>query len=303
MQSLVERDFPLDSLSVHGVMGPPHGAPLLFLHGVTRRWQDYATFLPPFLKQWQVFAIDHRGHGGSERSPSGAYLVRDYAEDLVCFLERHLDRDAVLYGHSLGALVAVLAAARLPQRVRALVLEDPPATALGQGIADSRFLLQFTGTRQLLSSSSPSSPPPQTAEQLTAALVELPVRRPGDGAVVRFGELRDLNTLRFAAECLLQLDPRTLDPLIAGRWLEGIDWFGALARIQCPTLLLQGDPSYGGMLESSEADRIVGALARGTRVNFTGIGHSIHFTEPERTSRLVQDFLEHHSFPLQNSQP
>src|SRR6185436_4543741 len=113
MQSLVQRDFPLESLSVHGVMGPPHGAPLLFLHGVTRRWQDYATFLPAFLKQWQVFAIDHRGHGGSERSPSGAYLVRDYAEDLVCFLERHLSSDAVLYGHSLGELVAVLAAAQL----------------------------------------------------------------------------------------------------------------------------------------------------------------------------------------------
>jgi pimeloyl-ACP methyl ester carboxylesterase len=170
---------------------------------------------------------------------------------------------------------------------------------LGQGIANSRFLLQFTGTRQLLSSSSP----PQTAEQLAAALVELPVRRPGDGAVVRFGDLRDRNTLRFAADCLLELDPKVLDPLIAACWLEGIDWFGALSQIQCPTLLLQGDPSCGGMLESNEADRILAALARGTRVSFPGIGHSIHFTDPDRTSRIVQDFLERHSLQPQNSQP
>jgi pimeloyl-ACP methyl ester carboxylesterase len=294
MHPLVERDFPLESLSIHGVMGPPTGMPLVFLHGVTRRWQDYTTFLPPFVEHYQIFALDHRGHGRSDRSATCAYLVRDYATDFVSFLERHLSNPAIVYGHSLGALVAVVAAARVPHRVRALILEDPPATALGEGIAESRFLLQFTGTRQLLDK------PSQTVEQLTAGLVELPVRRPSDGAVVRFGDLRDIETLRFAAGCLLQLDPKTLDPLLAGRWLEGVDWFGALPQIKCPTLLLQGDPSCGGMLESGEADRLLAGLANGSRVFLAGVGHSIHYAEPKRTARIVQEFLECHSFRVQN---
>ena len=109
-----------------------------------------------------------------------------------------------------AALVAALVAAQVPGHVRALILEDPPGSTLGQAIGDSPYLLQFSGTRALLNQ-------PRTESELTAALAELPVHRPLDGAVVKFGELRDLHTLRFAAACLRQIDPLVLDPLIAGR--------------------------------------------------------------------------------------
>jgi len=296
MQSLAQRVFALPSLSLHGVVGPPHGSPLLFLHGVTRRWQDYGQLLPAFLDRWQVVALDHRGHGRSDRAPHAEYLLRNYADDVAAFLENHLPAPAVLFGHSLGALVAALVAARLPRRVRALVLEDPPATVLGPRIVESRFLLQFTGTRELLNQR-------HTVDSLAAALADLPVHRPSDGAVVRFRELRDLEALRFGAECLLQIDPAVLDPLITGRWLEGVDWFGALPQIECPVLLLRGEPACGGMLEATEAERILGLLRRGAQAHFPGSGHSIHFTNPTRTSQVVQDFLESFLVTPQNYQP
>src|SRR4030095_10862934 len=106
---------------------------------------------------------------------------------------------------------------------------------------------------------------PRSVADLTAALADLPVHRPLDGALVKFGELRDLDTLRFAAECLRQIDPAVLDPLIAGRWMAGIDWFGVLPKIACPTLLLRADPACGGMLNAAEADRITALLPHCTR--------------------------------------
>jgi hypothetical protein len=36
---------------------------------------------------------------------------------------------------------------------------------------------------------------------------------------------------------LRDLDPATLTPLIAGNWLDGLDWFGILRGVACPVLL------------------------------------------------------------------
>ena len=53
----------------------------------------------------------------------------DYARDAAAVL-RSLREPAVVCGHSLGALVAGVVAAQLPERVRAVVLEDPPAPSV-----------------------------------------------------------------------------------------------------------------------------------------------------------------------------
>ena len=77
------------------------------------------------MTRWHLHLIDHRGHGGSGRAP-GQYRVVDHVEDALTVLN-WLGRPAVLFGHSLGALVAAAAAAARPELVRAVVLEDPPS--------------------------------------------------------------------------------------------------------------------------------------------------------------------------------
>ena len=92
--------------------------------------------LLPTLRHWagrgfDVLGIDPRGHSGSARW-TDALLQRHpgdvIVEDILATLdEAPLDplRPIVLFGHSGGGAAAAAVAAALPQRVRAVVLEDP----------------------------------------------------------------------------------------------------------------------------------------------------------------------------------
>lgn len=100
--------------------------PVICLHGI---WDDGKYFEPFALAGAfpgrTMYLFDLRGHGESDKPESG-YALGDYAEDIIAFIiERRLE-DVVLVGHSLGALTSLLVAAELPDRVGALLLEDPP---------------------------------------------------------------------------------------------------------------------------------------------------------------------------------
>jgi pimeloyl-ACP methyl ester carboxylesterase len=284
-----ERSFDCGEIHLNAMVGPRNGPPLVLLHGVTRCWQDWQPVLPELMTQWQVFALDHRGHGGSERV-NGAYCIADFAADALAFVRSHAGERVALWGHSLGAMTAAAVAARAPDLVGALVLEDPPGTSLASGFDQSRYALQFTGIRRLLDENLDA---PALAERLAA----LPVQHPRDGRTVEFREIRDEASLRFSAECLVKMDQTVLDPLIAGRWMEGLDWFGGMPRIACPTLLARADPDCGGMLSEADAARITELIPHCRRVERPGLGHNLHATDSRATLALVSDFLE--SFPIQ----
>src|SRR5262245_33077830 len=189
------------------VEGPAHGPPLLFLHGVCRGWRDFAPVFPAVLPRWRILAIDFRGHGKSDRTPH-EYHVADYALDALAVLSAHVDEPAVVYGHSLGALAAAAAAAALPERVRAVILEDPPSAELLQHIQETPFFAQFRGMQLLAGDAAP-------VDELARQLGAIPMPGPA-GTTVRLRDLRDGAALRFGARCLKDLDPEVLAPLIAG---------------------------------------------------------------------------------------
>lgn len=111
------------------VRSPRPGAPRLYLgHGVT----DSAAALWAAHRHWastyEVISVDARGHGASPGFSAQQLEnpVDQMVEDLLDLLARDADgTPTVLVGHSMGGAVAAAAAARAPELVTALILEDP----------------------------------------------------------------------------------------------------------------------------------------------------------------------------------
>lgn len=124
--------LPLADGSLSGLSwGEPRTPPdLLFQHATGFNAQTYGPLLEPLGERHAILALDQRGHGFSAlpADPEGMVDWMPYARDLIAVIDRLVPdgaRPLVLAGHSMGAVVSLLAAAARPKAVRGLVLLDP----------------------------------------------------------------------------------------------------------------------------------------------------------------------------------
>jgi len=119
-------DLIVDGVRFHVQRLGSGGRPVVFLHGLVMdnlsSW--YFTLANPVATFAEVVLYDLRGHGRSERTPTGYHLDR-----MVADLEGLLDatvgaRPVTLVGNSYGALLALAFTASHPARVEGLVLVD-----------------------------------------------------------------------------------------------------------------------------------------------------------------------------------
>lgn len=267
------------------------GPVLLLLHGVTRCGADWEPLLPALAKHWKVIALDQRGHGTSPRA--GSYLVTDYVADVVRFVQEETADPVVIFGHSLGAMVAAAVAAELPARVRGIILEDPPFHTMGNRIASSTWQAQFTGMREAARKGG-------SVGDITDALADIRLPASG-GGFKHLGDLRDRASLAWSAQCLSQLDPEVLTPVIEGRWLDGYDFPSLLSGLRCPSLLLQADPSAGGALTDADAESLKSIVSDCQHVRFPGCGHNLHRDRPESVLQAFADIAA--SLPFSTNTP
>lgn len=277
-----EHTYNIDELSLHYTRTDNDDAPpLLCLHGVTRGWQSFLPLLPTLALRWQVYAPEQRGHGKSGRAKT--YFTLDYAPDAVSFLRREIKRPAVVYGHSLGAMVAAKVAAEAPDLVRAIILEDPPFDTMGARIESHPLYAYFVALESLASNG-------MNLSQLVETLGAIEINTLNGKTALR--NARDASALRFTAKCLQQLDPAVMTPIAQSQWLKGYDLKTIAGRIQCPALVMQADANAGGMLTEADADLLGQTIADVTRVRVGGIGHQIHTAAPDAALRIVLGFLE-----------
>ncbi|RON11309.1 alpha/beta hydrolase [Pseudomonas brassicacearum] len=119
----VRLSLPHIELAAH-LFGPEDGLPVIALHG----WLDNANSfarLAPKLEGLRIVALDMAGHGHSGHRPLGAgYALWDYAHDVLQVAEQMGWKRFALLGHSMGAIVSVVLAGALPERVTHLALID-----------------------------------------------------------------------------------------------------------------------------------------------------------------------------------
>jgi sigma-B regulation protein RsbQ len=118
------------------VSGARDGRPIVFAHGYGCDQNMWRFVAPDFAVDHRVVTFDHVGFGHSDLSaydPVKYGSLGGYAADLVELL-RHLQlSDAVVVGHSVSAMIGLLAHLQAPGLIGALVMVGPSARYVDDG--------------------------------------------------------------------------------------------------------------------------------------------------------------------------
>jgi sigma-B regulation protein RsbQ len=110
------------------VTGNMSGQPMMFAHGYGCDQNMWRYVTPAFAETHRIVLFDHVGNGKSDLSAydEKQYSSLDgYADDVLDIVHDYDLRDVIFVGHSVSAMIGVLAAIREPERFAKLVLIGP----------------------------------------------------------------------------------------------------------------------------------------------------------------------------------
>ena len=263
-----------NGLRLHYEQWGDGGHPVVALHGTSlhgKVWYWLAKALPA---HYRLIGLDQRSHGDSDRVGPGQYGVEHYCADLEAFADRMGLKRFSIVGSSLGSRVALLYAARHPERVSALALLD----------------LSF-------------EMPTEASEHMVHAHVTRPRTFPDFEAAVAFSKTLP-QRLRFADQVhrdTLEGDLRQLDD---GTWewryekdaaIETLrcaarDMWDSVRAVRAPTLILRGADS--DVLVASTVERLKRELQGVQITDVPNAGHSIWGDNPEFTANAIVQALD-----------
>ncbi|GAB4332894.1 MAG: alpha/beta hydrolase [Dehalococcoidia bacterium] len=100
--------------------------PFVFIHGWACDLQSWAPQFQNLKSDFRCVAVNLRGRGRSSATPP--FHTTQAADDIAALLQRLGVEPAIVAGHSLGGMVALLLNDRHGEHVRGIVLGDSPAT-------------------------------------------------------------------------------------------------------------------------------------------------------------------------------
>ncbi|HCG40052.1 MAG TPA: alpha/beta hydrolase [Pseudomonas sp.] len=276
----VRLSLPHLEVAAH-LYGPDDGKPVIALHG----WLDNAaTFsrLAPRLKGLRIVALDLPGHGHSDHRPIGAgYNIWDYAHDVLQVAEQFGWQRFSLLGHSMGAIVSVLLAGALPERVERLALIDGVIPYTGE--ADSAPQKLGSALEALLAVNDKRKPVYASFDQAVEA------RLKGVGAVSREAAemLAQRGLMPVPGGYTWRTDPRLMLP--SAMRLTRAHALAFVSRVACPTSLVLAEQ---GLMMQPELLELVESFPFDTR-RLAG-GHHLHLDDDigaEAVARVFNSFL------------
>ena len=132
---------------------------MLFAHGYGCDQNMWRHLIPQFEQDYRIVLFDYVGHGKSNASafnPTRYGTLDGYAEDVLDICEALAIQDAVFVGHSVSAMIGILAAKKAPERFESLVLVGPSPRYINDGDYTGGFtredidgLLEFLDSNHL----------------------------------------------------------------------------------------------------------------------------------------------------------
>ena len=106
------------------------GSPFILLHGNGEDSSYFKGQIDVFAQYYHVFAPDTRGHGKTPRGDK-PFTIRQFADDLMGFMDEHQIEKAHVLGFSDGGNIAMIFAMKYPERVDRLILNGANLTPAG----------------------------------------------------------------------------------------------------------------------------------------------------------------------------
>ena len=277
-----ERSFQLPGLTLRArCWGDPSLPVLLALHGWLDNANSFALLAPELAQRWHVIALDLPGHGHSDHLPPGVgYHFTDYVRSVLAVGAMLPVARFHLLGHSMGAGIASLVAAAIPQCVDRLLLieglgplgDDGSHTlqrfrdALAATPPDTRALRRFSDIEQAVNARVIVS---GLRAELAYPIVERGLHTADDGLHWR----TDPRLRRATAVRLAETQIRSI-----------------LGGIEAPTSVLLADPVTSYLPAALMTARA--ACVASIQMQHMVGGHHLHLEHPEAVAAWISARLD-----------
>jgi 3-oxoadipate enol-lactonase len=133
-----------DSVRIsYELTGDPSGAPLIFLHSLGSDHNQWRPQIDALSDEYQVLAVDTRGHGTSD-APAGDYMLDRMATDVIEIADSVGLETFHLCGLSVGGLMAQWIALHHGDRLRTLSLANTAAKIGSAEVWNERATIALT---------------------------------------------------------------------------------------------------------------------------------------------------------------
>jgi len=263
------------------------GSPVLLLHGGGQTRHAWRSTAEQIARQGHMaYALDQRGHGGSEWVPDGAYRFSDFAADATIVateLTRRSGVKPIVVGASLGGIAALLAEGRSERDggtgvFSALVLVDITPRVDPTGVNKILDFMRAHATEGFASVS-------DAAQAVADYLPHRPRPKSNDGLK---------KNLRLSADGRWRWhwDPRFLDgPRAVGadRGELTAELLEAARRIRIPALLVRGGSSE--LVKESHVQEFLKLMPHADYIDVGGARHMVAGDRNDCFSAAVLSFI------------
>ncbi len=245
---------------------------MVLMHGFGCDQNVWRQVAPGFLDDWQVVMFDHVGAGESDLSqydPVKYASLQGYADDLIDVVTELTLEQPVVVGHSVSAMIAVLAAIKAPALFSKLVLIGPSPCFLNDGDYPGGF--ERKDIEDLLEAMDNNFF--GWSEMITPLIMGNPDRP------ALAGELK---------ESFCRTDPAIARQFARVAFLA--DSRPVLGRVRIPSLIMQC--SADALAPLAVGEYLHRQLQGSTLSVMKATGHCPHLSAPEETVSVIRDWLQ-----------